>query len=481
MGMHWALRVLSFRECPAERDSSARAVRLDAAPEAPNGWEALEGMLVEIPGPLTVSGNDRLARFGILDLAFGAALRQPTDLHPPGPQAREAIAHNARHLLVLDDARLRQNPDQLWYLGEWPDHSAPLRVGSTVGGLRGVIEQRDGEYRLQALDEIRVVSQAPRPAAPARAAGVLRVASFNVLNFFNGDGKGGGFPTERGAADKNELKRQRDKLLSALVSLDADVFALMELENDGYARSSAIDELTTALANKTRTAWRFAAPASGRPGEDSITVGIIYREDRVEALGPAKVFEGMAEPDRNRLPLAQAFRSREGDLRFGVVANHFKSKGGCQDAQGANADQNDGQACWNATRIEAARSLADWLATDPLAVGDSVLLLGDFNAYSEEDPIRLLRSRGYAQLAREHDPQGTSFIWAGQAGSLDHALAGAGIAARVAGVQHWAANAAESPLFDYLTRYKSEAQQRRFRRDAYRASDHDPLVVDLKP
>ena len=70
---------------------------------------------------------------------------------------------------------------------------------------------RFGLYRLQPVGPISFDHTNPRTAAPAGVGGNLRVASFNVLNYFNGDGLGGGFPTARGANTFAELERQRAK------------------------------------------------------------------------------------------------------------------------------------------------------------------------------------------------------------------------------------------------------------------------------
>ena len=47
--------------------------------------------------------------------------------------------------------------------------------------------------------------------------GTLKVASFNVLNYFNGNGPGGGFPTARGANTPAEFARQRAKTITAIL------------------------------------------------------------------------------------------------------------------------------------------------------------------------------------------------------------------------------------------------------------------------
>ena len=67
-----------------------------------------------------------------------------------------------------------------------------------------------------------------------------------------------------------------------------------------------------------------------------------------------------------REPLAQAFKRGDGPT-FVVVANHFKSKGSCPE-QGRDADQRDGQDCWNPARTLAARALAADLPAAELVI-----------------------------------------------------------------------------------------------------------------
>ncbi len=164
-----------------------------------------------------------------------------------------------------------------------------------------------------------------------------------------------------------------------------------------------------------------------------------------------------------------------------VVVNHLKSKG-CTDASGGDADQGDGQSCWNPTRVRAAGLVADWLAGNPTGVdGAGVLLIGDMNSYAKEDPIALLEARGYANLAARFIGAGAySYVFGGETGYLDHALASALLLPRVKAVHEWHINADEPVVLQYTLAYKSAEQQNSFYApDAYRSSDHDPVVVDL--
>ena len=440
------------------------------APATAAGWESLEGELLSITAPLTVTGNDGLARYGELFTSFGGRLYSPTEVAAPGAEAQAVAADNARLSLRLDDARSGQDPKNLWFLpGEWND-TAPLRTGSVITGVQGVLDQRFGSHRLQLTEALGAIEQAPRPAAPT-VPGDRRIAGFNVLNLFNGDGKGGGFPTDRGAATPADHQRQVAKLVAAVQALDPDLAALMELENDGFGPDSSLAQFVDALnAAGPHADWRFVDSGEG-PGSNAIRVGLVYRDSRFQAVGkPASLAEGPFQ-NASRAPLAQAFRAGRGPV-FVVVANHFKSKGGCDRATGGDADSGDGQACFNATRVDSARRLNEWLATDPTGASpEGALVIGDLNAHAQEDPLRLLYSRGWQDafaLAKAERPY--SFVWAGHSARLDHALLDAGLAGRLRGAAEWHANADESDRFDY----------RRDRdNDPWRASDHDPMLLGL--
>jgi len=437
----------------------------------PAEWEAHEGMRVRIEAPLTVTGNDALLRFGEVDLAFGGRLYTPTEVAAPGEAAKAVRDENRRRLVVLDDARTAENPGTIAWLPAPLSAEAPLRAGSTLTGVQGVLDQRWGGYRLQADAAVTNVQQAPRPAAPV-VEGAIRIAGMNLLNLFNGDGQGGGFPTERGAKDHDGYARQLAKHVTVITALDPAIIAAQELENDGFGPESAVQELADAL-NAAQPGARWTPVASdGRPGSDQITVGILYRADRAEAVGaPALATEGPFEYG-SRPVLAQSFRVGDSPV-FTVASVHFKSKGGCESAEGADRDQDDGQACFNAKRVESAEAMHAWLATDPTGSGsDRVVAIGDYNAHAMEDPLRVLRERGWvdAPMAAEDGVTPHSFVFDGQAGRLDHAMLSPSMAALLKGAAKWPVNSDESIGFAYDGVFGGEA-------GPWRSSDHDPLLL----
>lgn len=437
----------------------------------PDDWEPYENMRVKIAAPLTVAGTQRVEKHGELIVSFGGPLRTPSDAAAPGAPARALAADNARRTLRLDDGSDSEQPASVWYL---PNSGVP-RTGAKLSGVEGVVDQRGGSYRLQ-LTTRPSIQSAPMPPAP-KVAGDVRIASFNLENFFNGDGRGGGFPTPRGARTPAELQTQLDKLVATIRSLNPDIAALMEVENDGSGAESGLAMLVTAL-NRDGGDWRFIDPGT-HSGEDQIRVGLLYRASRVSPVGDPAALQDDLFGSRSRPPLAQTFRA--GSIRnkrigmgpaFTVVANHFKSKS-CGEATGADADQKDGQGCWNAVRTESARRLAAWLKTDPTQSGsDLAVIVGDLNAYSMEDPVQTLVTAGWRDaFSGQTGATPYSYVYDSQIGRLDHALLSQSLASRLAGAAEWHSNADEP-----ATRGYREAPQDRSPR---RSSDHDPLVIGL--
>jgi predicted extracellular nuclease len=99
-------------------------------------------------------------------------------------------------------------------------------MGDTVSGLTGVLDFDFNEFRVRSIENGPGVndftSANPRPAAPADVGGTLKVASFNVLNYFTTLDDGGrtdnGFEP-RGAETPAEFARQTEKLVNVLLAL----------------------------------------------------------------------------------------------------------------------------------------------------------------------------------------------------------------------------------------------------------------------
>jgi predicted extracellular nuclease len=458
-----------------------------------NDFEKYECMLVRFSDTLTVTDNYGLGRYGEVGLSQGGVLFQPSqvaDLNDATPSGTTAsgksnlAAVNALSLsnklrsILLDDGR-----------GTIPtlpfvNSDSTLRLGSTIDSLWGIMGYAFSKYRIQPVKISDVkFNYAARPALPSVGTANVRVASFNVLNYFNGDGSGGGFPTERGAHSAVEFARQRDKIISAIAAINADVVGLIEIENDGTGATSAIQDLVNGI-NAVLGTGTYSIVNDGAAkqtyGTDAIRCGIIYKPASVTAVGAVMLSSNTVF---NRPPVAQTFKTNATDSVFTFVINHFKSKS-CSGSSGANADQGDGQACYNQARKLQAGELVNFINTTvvPSAGSAHVISMGDYNAYFEEDPLDSIRSAGYTVLS---EAQKYSYLFSGLVGSLDNAFVSPSLLASVTGVAKWNINAAEPTHLGYDDLKDdggsdfSNPWAGSYTPTPFRSSDHDPVIVGL--
>ncbi|MFG1706918.1 ExeM/NucH family extracellular endonuclease [Nonomuraea sp. M3C6] len=420
-------------------------------------FERYEGMLTAFDADLAVSEIFNLARFGEITLAEGSRLWQPTD--------REGVdtEKDARRTILLDDGSNVQNPPTL------PYHSKGLntvRVGDEVKDLTGVLTYGFDVYRVEPTEPVVFKAENPRPAQPAKVGGDVRVASLNTLNWFTTLGS-------RGATTAAERDRQLAKLVANITTLNPAVAGLMEVErNNDVALNTLVDAL-----NAKAGAGTYKAITHPNPGTDLIQTALIYQPGKVTPIGPAR---SSSDPIFNRPPLVQTFgKANRTGKTFTVLVNHFKSKG-CTDvdgpASGADADQGDGQSCYNAKRVKQAKALLALI--DSLQLKNA-LVLGDINAYGEEDPIHAFEDAELTSLSKKYVKKDDrySYVFDSLSGELDHVLADKSARKLVTGATIWHVNSDEGRFMDYNTEFNPPYL---YAPDPFRSSDHDPLLVGLK-
>jgi predicted extracellular nuclease len=487
---------------------SVSSTDIESAQDEIDGfYEAVEGMLVEFSGELSAAEYFQLGRFGQVVMAANGRPRQFTDTQIPS--AAGYIEHQinlAARTIILDDDNSSQNfalNNDVAVFHPQPGLSVDnyFRGGDTIENMTGVLHYAFSEWRVRpaAGFDYRFEASNPRPEAPADVGGTLKVASFNVLNYFttldeagNQCGPEASFGC-RGADSAEELLRQTQKIVTAICALDADIIGLMELENPVLgAEVTPIEALVDAINGECS---EYAAVATGSVGTDAITVGFIYRPDFVSLVGDTAVLDDLSFTDpnntgvpKNRAVIAQGFKDLEKEVSFTVAVNHLKSKGSSCGA--GDDDTTTGQGNCNLTRTLAAQAQAEWLATNPTNIdSDLVLVIGDLNAYRNEDPIVAFENAGYTDVIDQFNGESAyGFLFDGQLGYLDHALANEALLPYITGASDWHINADEINLLDYndTVRDDSEASfeakpsaTELFAPDAYRSSDHDPLVIGL--
>jgi predicted extracellular nuclease len=502
-----------------------------AYPTTDAGREAHESELIAPTDQFTVTDNFDTNEFGEIGLATGDhQLWQPTDLYNPSidPAGVAAVqADNAARGVVLNDGSsanyltTSKNVVMPWLR---PDN--PVRIGSTATLHQPVIlDFRNGLWEFQpthqvtdAGTDVATFSDTRTPnLQPQDVGGDIKLGTFNVENFFptsaaEYDAQVGnpnactaftdrqGNPIDvnqcspngpRGAWDQTNLDRQLVKEVKAINTMNVDVMSLEEIENSvqfGKDRDDALSKLVDALnTDAGSTRWAFApSPAAAdlppTDEQDVIRTAFIYNPNKVQLVGPSKVLSDQSDPgepfSNAREPLAQEFK-RKGSLDsdgFLVVVNHLKSKGDSSPpATGDNA--NGIQGAFNGDRVRQAHALVDFAKSTAAADGTKkIFLVGDFNSYTQEDPMQVLYQNGFVNQPSD-DPKDTSYEFGSMAGSLDHVLANTAAANMITGRDVWQINAEESVGFEY-SRYNYNAELL-YQGNQFRASDHNPELVGL--
>jgi predicted extracellular nuclease len=490
----------------------AQATLNDAVLALTAYYEPWEGMLVKFTDTLTVAEHFQLARFGQIVLTQGARPRQFTDVS--APDANGYTQHQINVLsrsIILDDDDNVQNSAlvddvEIYHPRNGLSQDNYFRAGDTISNLTGVLhwsfagQSGTEAWRIRPVPEkfqyqFTPANPRPNPYSVADVGGNFRVAAFNVLNYFttidttasNNTGNCGPSGTLdcRGADSANEFAYQQDKIVTVLCVIDADILGVIEIENNATASMLA---LKNAL-NASQGCGPYEFIDTGIIGTDAIKVGLLYKSNVITPVGNFAILDNSFDADyadtSNRPALAQTFQLLPAGDKITVVVNHLKSKG--SECGAGDDDLTTGQGNCAETRRRAAEVEVAWLATDPTGQGtDDILVIGDLNAYRKETAIQEFTDAGYVDLIDQFiGADAYSFLFGGQLGYLDHALASPSLAAKATGAAEFHINADEIPLFDYNddikdtgeASFEEEPDTLSLNGGIHRSSDHDPLIV----
>jgi len=410
---------------------------------------ALNGQEVVFTFPLTVTKTYYKSASGSITLSPDV-LYSPTEVALPGTDANNIAALNEQYKLTL-------NSSSFSYI----DSNNTLRTGSKVTRLQGTLFYNNGTYSITPTVQP-VFSGNERTLSPG-GVGVcnLKVASFNVEYYIaNSSLWGKGY----GADNQAEFDRQRAKLLAALKGLDADIYALCEVGQGNISVTDLVNGL-----NEVTSSNNYAYVADNDYSESTYTKNVfIYNKTKVIPYLSIKLFGSGGYRLRQ---VAQAFDLNSNGERFIIAVNHLKAKSGT--GTGSDADSGDGQGSFNYTRVTQAQNVVNTLNTLTSYYADpDVLVVGDMNAYSMEDPIKVYTDNGLVNQLKRYSSSDYSYVYNGAVGYLDHSLATATLSQQVTGARPWHINADEPSYFDYnYSTYYSA--------DPYRCSDHDPILTGV--
>ncbi|PSW13156.1 endonuclease [Photobacterium rosenbergii] len=416
------------------------AFRVKEGEDLHTALERHEGMqvLLDADSPLVITRNfsfDYASYRNNLMLAHNTPLYNPTHLYAAETEAaKQQAAENAISRVYVESDYKAKDGEVPWF-----DNFNPvdgyLRMGDKLNGLTAMVGYSYGEYRLVTTNTINSghLGREPeneRTEQPVTAyENGLKVAGFNVLNYFTSYAKSGNpnpMCTEasvgpndncyRGAPSVDEFALQQAKLVNAIVAMDADIVTLMELENNGFDENSALDSLVNALndeqtdkkdhyravkVHKSDLTFKDEPGFEGVEyfGTDAITVGIIYRHHKVKAKNKARQImmpeqhapldDGGVKSAYQRHAMMQKFNIPGAKDDLTVIVNHFKSKGStCWEDDFIFGEDEDVQGSCNNFRVSAAKVLGEAVQD----IKGDVLVMGDLNSYGMEDPILTLTS-----------------------------------------------------------------------------------------
>ncbi|CAM2873403.1 ExeM/NucH family extracellular endonuclease [Moritella viscosa] len=308
-----------------------------------------------------------------------------------------------------------------------------IRVNDKVAGVVGILQFSYGEFRLVTADrvsKIQFTHLSDRETLPPRTTQHLRIASFNLLNYFNSIAGGANNPLRhnRGAATLLALYRQETKLVKTIVTLDADFIGLMEVENNGFGENSAVQRLLSLVNRQIKDPdkhYKMLQPDKsdlyrGRYlGSGAITVAGFYRPSKlkhvVTRVIDLPIQRSILGNAYHRPALTPTFMRERGHKKeneqLTISVNHFKSKGSkCAADKQRSAmlkrlknSSKDRAALekWQRTKLKLKqdrqghcamfRSLAASVLARSLALqGGDKIILGDLNSYPKEDPLLVL-------------------------------------------------------------------------------------------
>jgi len=472
--------------------------------------EPLESMLVTVipdpQGQISLSGFHNFERFGYVLICYadfehgGRVLQFTQHWLPNASEYSTYTGKMQKGCLLVDDDTSEQNPSNYFVGGILPvNRTNFIRGGDVIKQLTGVIHQntRDSSkyYRIYPTS-IEFEDSNPRPGE-ALCPGDTRfvnIAVANVLNYFTSIDVEKGFRTQYRGADfvkgyelTTEFDRQASKTVTALSKMNADIYGFMEVENTNYG---AILDLASRLSQVKGMEYKAVSVTKGfsRIGDDAIRVDLLYDENKMKLVDacylndallsvinphiPLPVFDG---PNTNRYPLAAHFTINN-TYEVTVVVIHLKSKGGSP-SSGPDSDAGDGAGAYNTRRLNAAKAILTWIGSDEFCgSSESIVLVGDFNAYAMEDPIQEI-VKTFDSVKDLTNKKEYSYVFSGQWGTLDYGFVRN--ADSVTCSNTWHVNSDEFSLFDYNLEFNRDPNLFTDE-EPIRFSDHDPLLFQIK-
>ena len=395
-----------------------------------NGWEPYIGKMVQITTPLYVCGN-----------YYDSLILAPERLYVPEERATGLAEGDSTAYWAIKQANRAQIIRLTCNIRNYE-----VRTGAVLKNLTARVVA-PGKLVTGATPKFQNNKPEPKPKMPKG----LLVCAANIQNYFYDLG---GYAHRKTTKEQQAI--QTEKISKALTHINADIYAICEIQKG----DSAAEMLVRGMNERAKKA-RYAYVSQGWSNGDTISCGYIYRIDRVRPYGDLQY--GYHDPSSHyhyRM-VACGFEEIKSGERFVLNINHLRSKRGTGDASNGKRMVN----------VDSLLVMLDKIEKEQLFGDKDILLVGDYNCYSQEQPIQTLVQAGYEDVLMQYDSTGYSYVYHSEAGYLDRAFASPTMAAQVKAVHPYHLNA------DY---FYSRGYKRRLDKTMFRYADHDPILISIQ-
>lgn len=423
------VRVLIILLAFVSRAVAIEKVEFPASFEA--GWEQYVGKMVQITTPLYVCGN-----------YYDSLILATERLYVPEEKAVGLANGDSTQYWAIK----KSNREKIISLS-CNIRNYEVRTGAVVKNLQARVVA-PGKLVTGATPKFINNKPEPKPKMPKKG---LLVCAANIQNYFYDLG---GYAQRK--TTKKQQVMQTQKICKAFKQIDADIYALCEIQKGDSAAQMLVDAM-----NKIAKKERYAYVSHGWSNSDMISCGYIYRMDKVRPYGDLQyAYKDTTSHYRYRL-MACGFEEIESGEKFVLNVNHLRSK------RGTGAESNEKRMA----NVDSLLVMLDKIEQEQLFGDSDVLLVGDYNAYTQEEPIQTLVRAGYADMVMRDDSTGYSYVYHSEAGYLDRVFASESMAKQVKNVAVYHLNA------DY---FYSRGFKRGLDDTMYRYADHDPILVRVE-
>lgn len=411
--------------------SAGGVVRVSFPESFADGWDAYMGQTVQFTTPLYVCG-----------VYYDSLLLSSRRLSVPEEHAYGLSEGDSTLYRALCEANRR---DIIKLQAKY--YPFQIMTGSVIRHLQARVV---GDRALLTGQTPTFHHNRPSKKLPCLGRATLRVCAANIQNFFYDLG---GYA---GAKTREQQDVQTLKVAKGLTHLRADIYALCEIE-----KGNAAPQALVAKMNELTHSQRYAYIDNEHSDGDTISVGFIYRQDRVRPYGETQyAYHNPANLYHYRF-MAHGFEEIRSGEKLIVSVSHPRSKRGAP-------------AYSNRVRMSNMDSLLTMLAAiqeQNLLDDEDILIVGDFNCYTQEQPIQYLISQGYEDVLMRYDSTGYSYVYKGETGYLDRVFANPSMAAQITGVH---------PVHLNADCFYSLGYKNRRNKTMHRYSDHDPILIGVR-